>query len=99
MLPAVITLAVTAFSAMFIYLDSGGFRPSLEADAFWFHFYFGMLHLSMVLGLILSLVCCIYSAVMCILGFILKTWLGALLALGISIFSFLILHYLLNTTI
>ena len=88
-----------AIAAMFIYLDGGGFRPNVEFHSFWSHFYFAMLHLSMVTGLILSILTCAYTAAMCLIGFIIKTWLGALLAGGIAVFSFLIMNYLMNTVI
>ena len=83
MFPAIVTIAIAALAAMFIYLDGGGFRPNVEFHSFWSHFYFAMLHLSMVTGLILSIL----------------TWLGALLAGGIAVFSFLIMNYLMNTVI
>lgn len=99
MLPAILTTVIAAIAAMFLYLDAGGFRPDVGIHSFWSHFYFAMLHLSMIVGLILSILTSIYAAAMCLIGFIIKTWLGAILAGGIAVFSFLIMNYLMNTVI
>ena len=100
MLPALLAAALASAAGGFIYLDAGGFRPQFsDVHTFWSHFYFGMLHLSMVTGLVLSILTCGYSAAMCLIGFIIKTWLGAILAGGIAGLSFFILNYLMNTVI
>ena len=34
MFPAIVTIAIAALAAMFIYLDGGGFRPNVEFHSF-----------------------------------------------------------------
>ena len=100
MLPAILAAFLASAAAGLIYLYAGGFRPSAsEFHTFWSHFYFCILHFSMAAGLVLSILTCGYTSAMCLIGFIIKTWLGAILAGGIALLSFFIMNYLMNTFI
>lgn len=99
MIPAVLGVFLAGVSGIFIYLDAQGFRPAENPQLFWTNFYFFALHLSMACALILSVFGLVYSACMALIGLILRAWVGVLLAAGLAFFSFLLLQYLLHTTI
>ena len=99
MIPAVLGVFLAGLGGIFIYLDGQGFRPAENPQLFWTDFYFFALHLSMAGSLILSIFGLLYSACMVLVGLILRAWAGVLLAAGLTFFSFLLLQYLMNTTI
>ncbi len=61
--------------------------------------YFGLLHLSMAVSLTLAVLTGIYCCVMALIGFIIKTWLGAGIAIAGAAAMFLLFQFLMNTTI
>lgn len=63
------------------YSVSGGGK--MESETL-YHIYMCIVHLSMALGLIGGLLTFLYCAVMCIIGFIIKSWYRAALAGGFA---------------
>ncbi len=99
MLPVYITLAIAGAGGLFIYLDASGYRPVENTHSFLSNMYFCLLHLSMALSLGLSILTCIYCCCMAAVGFIIKTWFGALIAITGAVLTFLLAQFLLNTSI
>ena len=99
MVPVYITMAVSGLGGLLIYLDSNGFRPVENTHSFLSNMYFCLLHLSMALSLGLAVLSLLYCACMAAIGFIIKTWLGAAIALAGATGMFLLAQFLLNTNI
>ena len=99
MVPVYITIAVAGLGGLFIYLDSIGCRPVENTHSFLSNMYFCLLHFSMAVSLGLSVLTGLYCCVMAAAGFILKTWLGAGIAIAGAAGSFLMVQFLMNTTI
>ena len=99
MIPVYITMAVSGLCGLFIYLDSTGFRPVENTHSLLSNLYFSLLHLSMAHALILASLSLVYCVCMAAVGFILKTWLGAGIALAGAAGMFFLAQFLLNTTI
>ena len=81
----------------FVYFDQHCFRPELTEPMM--HLYRSILHLSVGCGLLLNAGCSLYAAAMCVLGFIVKTWLGAILTGGMAFGFFALLLYLLQVNL
>ena len=99
MVPVYITIAVAGLGGLFIYLDSIGCRPVENTHSFLSNMYFCLLHLSMAVSLGLTVISFIYCLGMAAAGFIIKTWIGAGIALAGAAGMFFLAQYLLNTTI
>ena len=99
MVPVYITIAVAGAGCLFIYLDASGFRPVENTHSFLSNMYFCLLHFSMALSLGLSVLTGLYCCCMAVVGFIIKTWLGALIAIAGAAGAFLMAQFLLNTMI
>lgn len=99
MIPAVVAVLFTGLSGIFIYLYVEGFRPVENPHDFCSNLYFFALHFCMASALALSVFAFAYSSCMALIGLIFRAWAGALLAIGLAIFSFLLAEYLLNTMI
>ena len=99
MLPVYLTIAVAGAGGILIYLDASGFRPVENTHSFFSNLYFCLLHFSMALSLGLSILTGVYCCCMAAVGFIIKTWLGALIAIGGAVLMFLLAQFLLNTTL
>ena len=98
MVPVYIAAGAAGLCGLFIYLDSTGLRPAAE-HTFFSNMYFGLLHLSMAVSLTLAVLTGIYCCVMAAIGFIIKTWLGAGIAIAGAVSMFLLFRFLMNTTI
>lgn len=81
----------------FVYFDRNCFRPELTEPMM--HLYMSLLHLSVGCGLILNILCSLYAAAMCVVGFIIKTWLGAILTGAMAFGFFALLLYLLGVNL
>ena len=99
MLPAYIMIAVSGLGGLFIYLDSTGCRPVENPHGFLYNMYFCLLHLSMAVSLGLAVLALIYCICMAAVGFIVKTWFGAGIAIAGAAGMFILANFLLNTTI
>ena len=99
MIPVYITIAVAGLGGLFIYLDASGFRPVENTHSFLSNMYFCLLHLSMAVSLGLSVLTCLYCCCMAVAGFIIKTWLGAGIAITGAVLMFLLAQFLMNTVI
>ncbi|MBR2365223.1 MAG: hypothetical protein IKA79_08470 [Lentisphaeria bacterium] len=82
MLPVFLIAPLIAGMTFFVryHVTNGCSVPSSETLG---HVYMGCLHLCMALGLLGGLLTAIYCAVMCIAGFVIKSWFRAALAGGI----------------
>ena len=99
MVPVYITIAVSGLGGLFIYLDSTGCRPVENTHSFLANMYFCLLHMSMAVSLVLAVLSLIYCLVMAAVGFIIKTWFGAGIAIAGAVGMFMLANFLLNTTI
>ena len=97
MIPVYIALGIAGAGGLFIYLDSAGCRPVENTHSFLSNLYFCALHFSMAVSLGLSVLILLYCACMAAVGFIIKSWLGALVALACAAASFFLAQFLMNT--
>ena len=99
MIPVYITIAVAGLGGLFIYLDASGFRPVENTHSFFSNMYFCLLHLAMAVSLGLSVLTGLYCCCMAVAGFIIKTWLGAGIAITGAVLMFFLTQFLMNTMI
>ena len=99
MVPVYLALGAAGLGCLFVYMDASGFRPVENTHSFLSNMYFCLLHFSMAVSLGLSVLTGLYCCVMAAAGFILKTWLGAGIAIAGAAGSFLMVQFLMNTTI
>ena len=97
MLPVYIALGIAGAGGLFIYLDASGCRPVENTHSFLSNLYFCALHFSMAVSLSLSVLTLLYCACMAAVGFVIKTWFGALIALAGAAASFFLAQFLMNT--
>lgn len=99
MLPVYLAALFAGLGGLFIYLDASGCRPVENTHSFLSNMYFCLLHFSMALSLGLSILTALYCCCMAVVGFIIKTWLGAAIAITCAVLMFLLAQFLMNTVI
>ena len=99
MMPVYLAMAAAGIGSLLIYLDSTGMRPVEATHSFLSNMYFCVLHFSMAASLTLSVLAGIYCCCMAIIGFILKTWLGAGIAIAGACGMFFLTYFLMSVTI
>ena len=99
MVPVYIALAVAGLGCLFVYIDVSGMRPVETTHSFLSNMYFCLLHFSMAVSLGLSILTGLYCCVMAVAGFILKTWLGAGIAIAGATATFFMAQFLMNAVI
>ena len=99
MVPVYLAIAVAGAGGLLIYLDASGMRPVENAHGFLSNMYFCVLHFSMAVSLTIAILTLVYCTVMAVVGFIIKTWLGAGIAIGSGVLMFLLAQFLMNTSI
>ncbi len=99
MIPVYIALGVAGLGCLLIFLDASGCRPVENTHSFFANMYFCLLHFSMAVSLVLTILTGLYCCVMTIAGFILKTWLGAGIAIAGVVVNFMMAQFLMNTVI
>ena len=97
MVPVYIALGIAGLGGLFIFLDASGCRPAEDPHSFFSNAYFCALHFSMAVSLSFSVLTLLYCTCMAAVGFIIKSWLGALVALACAAASFFLAQFLLNT--
>lgn len=99
MIPATVCATLCFLCGALVYSYTLGYHPLEDAQSIFSNLYFSLLHFSMAAGLLLSMLCFVYSCALALLGFIVKTWIGAGSAIGIAAFTFFLSNFLLNTVI
>ena len=98
MVPVYLAMAIAGAGGLLSYLDAS-MRPVENTHSFLSNMYFCVLHFSMAASLTVAILTLIYCACMAVIGFIIKTWLGAGIAIGGGVLMFLLAQFLLNTSI
>ncbi len=99
MMPVYLAMAAAGAGSLLIYLDSTGLRPVENTHRFLSNMYFCVLHFSMAASLTLAVLAGIYCCCMAIIGFIIKTWLGAGIAIAGLVGMVMLIQFLMSVTI
>ena len=99
MMPMYLAMAAAGAGGLLIYLDSTGMRPVENTHSFLSNMYFCVLHFSMAASLTLAILAGIYCCCMAVVGFIIKTWLGAGIAIAGASGMFLLTQFLMSVSI
>lgn len=97
LIPLFIVGPLALLTGGWVYFDRNFFRPELPET--FFHLYMSLLHFSVGVGILLNGLCSLYAVVMCVVGFIIKTWFGAILTGGMACGFFFLLLYLLEVNL
>ena len=97
LIPLFIVGPLALLTGGWVYFDRNFFRPDLQES--FFHLYMALLHFCTGAGILLSGLSSLYAAIMCIVGFVVKTWFGAILAGGMALGFFVLLLYLLEVNL
>lgn len=96
MIPSYLIFPLMLLTGGFVYLDEVWLRPVSSGHTLVSHTYFAFLHVSLAVGLTLSVLNFLYVSCMMVFAFIIKSWIRALIAMTSGAVSFLTAFYLLN---